>query len=130
MIDIPKNDYVENTSVNEATVQEICTAFLRGCVWHPRSDGAYRNSNNRLMARSKNAPFTDFGDHYDESHHSEYRFKHFNECEMRRAWKELIAAGYHIFVFYQFGSWLGYRCDKKPYYNGGAEVRDFLERWT
>ena len=30
MIKIPKNDYVEDTSINEATVQEICNVLLTG----------------------------------------------------------------------------------------------------
>lgn len=58
MINIPKNDYVENTSINEETVQGICNAFLNGKVWHPLSAGAVRKCNNMLMAYGgKDQPF-------------------------------------------------------------------------
>jgi hypothetical protein len=70
-----------------------------------------------------------FGDWSDENR-SDVTTKIFNESEMRMAWKELIAAGYHMFEIREYGSWYGYRCDKRPYYNGGREVTDFDERWT
>ena len=131
MIKIPKNDYVADTSVDEATVQAICDVLLRGHVWHPYSEGAYRNSNNELMSWGKGEPFTSFGDaYYHQINESGHDFKRFNEAEMRRAWEELIAAGYHIFAIMEYGSWYGYKCTKKPYCHDGQKVTDFYERWT
>ena len=131
MINIPKNDYVENTSINEETVQGICNAFLNGKVWHPLSAGAFRKCNNMLMAYGgKDQPFKTFADWEDEMMLKSYRFRCFNEAEMRMAWKELIVAGYHMFEMREYGSWYGYKCCKQPYYNGGREVADFDERWT
>lgn len=130
MIQIPKNDYIEDTSVNETTVQEICNVLLSGDVWHPYSENAYRVSNNELMSWGKGSPFVCFGDSYYHRSGTEHEFKRFNEAEMRRAWKEIIAAGYHIFEIWEYGSWHGYKCVKTPYYNGGREVADFSERWT
>lgn len=131
MINIPKNDYVEDTSINEETVQGICNAFLRGRIWHPKHDGngMYRRSNNNVGKWKGNALFHFFSD-IDDVQASDRITKPFNEAEMRRAWKELINAGYHIFEIREYGSWYGYKCDKRPYYDGGKEVKDFDERWT
>ena len=130
MINIPKNDYVEDTSVNEQTVQEICNVLLSGEIWHPHSEGAYRHSNNELMSWDKGGPFICFGGAYYHQYESEHDFKRFNEAEMHRAWQELLAAGYHIFAIKQYGSWHGYKCSKKPYYKDGEPVKCFTERWT
>ena len=131
MINIPKNDYVENNSINEETVQGICNAFLNGKVWHPLNDGAFRKCNNMVMAYGgEKCPFKAFADWRDMEHFKSYRFKRFNEAEMRMAWKELLNAGYHMFELCEYGSWWGYKCCKQPYYNGGRKVSDFDERWT
>jgi hypothetical protein len=129
MINIPKNDYVEDTSINEEVVQGICNAFLKGRVWHPDGDGWYRKSKNYVAKLRNDSRFHFFGN-YRDAESSDYVTKHFNESEMRMAWKELIAAGYHMFEIREYGSWYGYKCDKRPYYNGGREVTDFDERWT
>ena len=130
MINIPKNDYVEDTSVNEQTVQVICNVLLSSQVWHPHSEGMYRQSNNELMSWNKGGPFNCFGESYDHRYESEHDFKRFNEAEMRRAWQELLAAGYYMFEIREYGSWRGYMCSKKPYYKNSKPVVDFTERWT
>lgn len=130
MINIPKNDYVEDTSINEEVVQGICNAFLKGCIWHPKHDGngMYRRSNN-YVAKWHNDTSFHFFSRNDDKDRSDRVTKHFNEREMRVAWKELIAAGYHMFEIREYGSWYGYKCGKRPYYEGGKEVKDFDERW-
>lgn len=49
----------------------------------------------------------------------------FNGEEMKAAFKALRNAGYHMFRIYEYGSWKGYICDKKPFYDGGTEVTTF-----
>lgn len=44
---------------------------------------------------------------------------------MKAAFKALRNAGYHMFRIYEYGSWKGYICDKKPFYDGGTEVTTF-----
>lgn len=131
MINIPKNDYVEDTSINEEIVQGICNAFLNGRVWHPNhgGDGTYRRPNNYVGKWRDYPAFNSFCS-AEDADEDDYIAKRFNESEMRRAWKEIIAAGYHMFEIREYGSWYGYKCDKRPYYNGGREVTDFDERWT
>lgn len=34
-------------------------------------------------------------------------------------------AGYHIFKVYEYGSWMGYTCEKKPVLQNGKEVFEF-----
>ena len=36
-----------------------------------------------------------------------------------------IKAGYHMYRVYEYGSWMGYACDKKPHYEGNTEVFEF-----
>ena len=133
MIEIPLNDYKEDTSVREDVVQKICNVLLSGKEWHPKTVSPARTSNNELLGSVK-APgkFYDFGGAYWHQYKSEHTFLQFNEAEMRRAFKEILGAGYHIFRYLQYGTYPTYEVSKKPYFwkDGADSVRDFTERWT
>lgn len=63
-----------------------------------------------------------FGDH--EAFDSDVNIR-FNGEEMKAAFKALRNAGYHMFRIYEYGSWKGYICDKKPFIQDGEEVTTF-----
>lgn len=123
MIQIKKNDYVQPTEVREEVVQGICEAFLCRSGWsifHPFSDGAYRGRSQYIIRHKRDKEFYGF---YMRPFDGEEGVK-FNGAEMKRAFEELIKAGYYMFRVYQYGTWMGYICHKKPYapdcYKDGA----------
>ncbi len=118
------NDYVAPTEVRSEVVQGICEAFLSegmfDNVFHPYSDGPYRCK--RLYIRKRNDKCFGFGSWRDED--AVFRF---NGEEMKAAFQALRKAGYHMFKVYRYGSWMGYRCSKKPFLEGGAEISEFID---
>lgn len=125
-IDIPQNDYVVPTEVREFVVQAICDTFLKDNVWstfHPVSDGAYRA---KTLYLTKNKSTGKYGG-FSCKRYDDVEYLRFNGAEMETAFQALRCAGYHIFRVYQYGSWMGYRCSKKPYMDGGTEVFEFTD---
>ena len=123
-INIPQNDYVQPKDVRESVVQGICEAFLDGCAWstyHPFSEGCYRRATDKIIKHRNDKAFYGF---HDEPFTNEEAVR-FNGAEMKAAFRVLRNAGYHMFRVYIYGSWMGYKCSKKPYMEGGNEVFEF-----
>lgn len=121
-LNIPTNDYVQPTMVRQEVVQGICDAFLSNCAWsifHPCSDGRYRSKTLCIIKHSNSNKYHGFGTTRDTN------YVRFNGREMEVAFQALIQSGYHMFKVYQYGSWMGYVCSKKPYYENGVEVFSF-----
>lgn len=124
-VNIPINDYVQPTEVRQEVVQYICDAFLSTCVWrifHPERQNAYRGKTLYVMISKRSGKAYGFGGY--EAFDSDVNIR-FNGEEMKAAFKALRNAGYHMFRIYEYGSWKGYICDKKPFYDGGTEVTTF-----
>lgn len=124
-VDIPKNDYVQPTEVRPEVVQYICEAFLSTCVWrifHPERQNAYRGRTLYVMVSKRSKKAYGFGGCKASDHDDNIRF---NGEEMKAAFKALREAGYHMFRIYEYGSWKGYICDKKPFNQDGEEVTTF-----
>ena len=113
-VNIPQNDYVQPKEVRESVVQDICDAFLQNCIYHPFNDGMYRHSDHRV---NRGRVYVTF--------HSDNEGTRFNGAEMKAAFRALRDAGYHMFRVYIYGSWMGYKCSKKPYMENGNEVFEF-----
>lgn len=127
-VNIPENDYIQPTEVREDVVQKICDVFLdnRGIhdhhnVFHPNSDGNYRRRYRGLRIHKDSGKAYEF----DSSPLSRDEFIIIRGIEMKAAFRALISAGYHMYRIYEYRTWMGYICDKKPYYQGGTEVREF-----
>lgn len=123
-INIPKNDYVQPTEVREEVVQGICEAFLNGGAWstfHPFSNGAYRGASNKIIRNKNDKKFYGF---HNEGFSNDIAIR-FNGAEMKAAFVALIKAGYYMFKVYEYGSWMGYECSKKPFMNDGERVTEF-----
>jgi hypothetical protein len=113
MIQIKKNDYVQPTEVRGEVVQAICDAFLFRShvfnIYHPFSDGPGRRFGKYVIAPFHDGVFSMFGNDahgYNESYN-------IRGVEMKRAFEELIKAGYHMFRVTEYG-WSGYRLSKSP----------------
>ena len=123
-INIPKNDYVQPTEVREDVVQGICESFLHGCscsVFHPFSDGCYRRASKYIVRQKGNKHFHGFLD-------KPYEWEEgvvFNGEEMKAAFNALQEAGYYMFRIYEYRSWMGYKCGKKPFMENGEIVTEF-----
>lgn len=126
-IKIPANDYVQPTEVRQEVVQGICEAFLNQCCWsvfHPFSDGCYRRATCKIIKHKNGQAF--YGFHDEPFDHDECSIR-FNGAEMKAAFHALRNAGYHMFQVYIYGSWMGYKCSKKPFMENGREVTDFSD---
>lgn len=120
-INIPRNDYKQPTEVRTEVVQAICQAFLKETcfrVFHP-FNGSNNGCRNATRYIDINRPLFD-----NASQNNPIRM---HGCEVAAAFKILREAGYHMYKVYSYGSWMGYLCDKKPYYNGGVEVTEFTD---
>lgn len=123
-INIPKNDYVQPTEVRENVVQAICDAFLAQCVWstfHPFSQGCYRRADKYVLRYKRDSRFYGFVNSPFEGEDGIT----FNGAEMKAAFKALQEAGYYMFRIYEYGSWMGYKCSKKPFMEKGERVTEF-----
>lgn len=125
------NDYRTPTEVREEVVQGICEAFLAPNCWsvfHPFTTSSARAATLYITKSKRAETYSGFrakiGDQEDGIR--------IRGVEMERAFAELRKRGYHIWLFYEFGSWLSYKCTKTPYYNGGdyrnKEVGYFVDR--
>jgi coproporphyrinogen III oxidase len=109
MLNIPKNDYKEDTRCDETIVQYICNAFLDGGAWdmyHPFSEGAYRHRDKYV---SSGGAFYD-----DRSGENKKNCFQFTNAEIDRAVQELLNAGYFLYHKYEYGSWDAYFFRKTP----------------
>lgn len=119
-VNIPQNDYVQPTEIREEVVQAICSAFLANNCWnifHPfsGSNNGCRPATTRI---SLNQPRFN-------GHSNGEDMVRIHGCEMKAAFKALIKAGYHMYKVYDYGSWMGYACGKKPFREGASEVLTF-----
>lgn len=124
-INIPTNDYKQPTKPRAEVVQAICEAFLSRNVWstfHPFSDSVYRVAT-RLVEVKDGKGVSFLGKKW-EVREDEIYYRIYG-CEMKAAFEALIKAGYHIFKVYEYGSWMGYTCEKKPVLQNGKEVFEF-----
>ncbi len=136
MIEIPKNEYKQPSEVREEVVQAICEAFLHGgcdSTFHPFSGSNNGSRSATLYVAKPNRkgliPQWNFKcGRYIEPTDTSYKIR---GVEMKRAFEELIKAGYYMFRVWSYGSWLGYVCHRKPFYydNRRAEkVETFSDR--
>ena len=131
MIQIKKNDYVQPTEVREEVVQAICEAFIYGAenpyhighTYYPFSEGAYRGATFLVVKPTRKGVVNVFS--FENKGRDSDIVHRFNGAEMRAAFEELIKAGYYMFKVYAFGSWMGYKCSKKPFMQGGTRVKSF-----
>lgn len=124
-INIPRNDYKENMNIRNEVVQGICDAFLSGCGWrvfHPRSDGRYRYKTN-IIIRHKGINKKFYGFWSGEPCTCDEGIK-FTANEMKAAIKVLQSHGYFIHKKYEYGTWLGYTCEKYPTMEDSARVEN------
>lgn len=131
-VDIPLNDWKEDTQVREDVVQGICNAFLAGAVWHPCRGGGYRDANNELAMDACLSDWRNcnsFRSSYWHKHKNEYKFCKFTRNEMREAWLALRRAGYRMIRILECEEWPGYVCGKSDYFEFGTVVESFGERW-
>jgi len=124
-INIPKNDYVQPKQVREDVVQAICDAFLEShcnSIFHPYGDGRGRSKTHFVHPRTANKYASFKGYDWAESHDGYIKL---NGEEMKAAFKALQEAGYYMFRIYEYGSWMGYECSKKPLIEKGERVTEF-----
>lgn len=127
-LNIPANDYVQPTEIRPEIVQGICEAFLHDCAWstfHPFADSVYRRKTDCIYRNKRSKSFTGFRN-FDDMWKEDVFFR-FNGAEMRAAFKALIAAGYYMFRIYKYGSWMGYKCSKRPFMENGRKVTEFTD---
>lgn len=131
-VNIPVNTYSVPTEIRQEAVQLICNAFLYGRsdrFFHPYNDGCYRKATRCAYRRPANNK-GDFFYGFDDKDYCEERGGEFYEirgCEMKAAFEALRKAGYHIFRSNEYGSWMGYVCDAKPFLERGYEVTEFTD---
>ncbi len=126
-INIPQNTYTQPTEVRPEVVQGICDSFLADNCWtifHPGNDGGYRQATHYIVKGIKEKHFSSFTrkDRIDEKKEIGIRV---HGVEMKAAFEALQKAGYYMFRIYEYGSWMGYICRNKPYYEGGTRVKTF-----
>ena len=121
-VNIPQNDYVQPTEVRQEIVQAICDGLLDGSIFHPFNEGVYRQRR-IYVARKKSSGKSYFPckkNDYDDTEYIRVR-----GVEVNAAFKALRSAGYHLFCLYEYGTWKGYKCSKKPFIEKGTEVFSF-----
>lgn len=126
VVNIPQNTYEVPTEVRPDVVQYICEAFLcRTCnsVFHPFGTSVYRRATHFVELRDgKGIGFISPSDYPGMKNYIQ-----FHGSEMAAAFKVLRKAGWHIFKYYVYGEWKGYRICEKPFYEGGTEVTEFTD---
>jgi len=120
-INIKQNDYVQPTEIRDYVVQGICDSFLNECDYHPRQEGYYRHATPYIWRSKPDGTFDKF--RTDFVNNEKIETIKFNGAEMKQAFKELINAGYFMFKVYKYGTWLTYRCSKKPELFGYTQSR-------
>ena len=110
MINIPENDYVVPTNVNEEVVEAICLAFLSGkSDYHPAHEGWYRYKTDYVIKLEDGRCF--FKNKSAEPSKNEKRYL-ITGAEMSAAFRVMTSKGYHMFRIYRYGTWKGYVCSK------------------
>lgn len=117
MIQIRKNTYVQPTEVREEVVQAICEAFMStySGIYHPVRQSQYRKATIYVVTNKGTCPFFSSS---NESYWTGAVCYRIRGVEMKRAFEELIKAGYYMFRVWKYGSWMGYLCNDKPFYDG------------
>ncbi len=122
-VNIPINNWKEETEVREEVVQGICESFLSENAWstfHPHSEGAYRKKTNYIY-RHKNG--TIFHGFTGTPFTTDVNIR-FNSVELKTAVECLKKAGYYFYEVYTYGTWLGYFCSKYPTFSKGRRVEN------
>lgn len=126
-LNIPQNDYVQPTEVRQEVVQAICDAFLEthcDTILHPGSDGRYREPTVYVMPKTARSRAGFNNARWASDHDGYIRF---SGAEVKAAFSALRNAGYHMFRMYEYRTWMGYKCSKRPYMEGGSEVTEFTD---
>lgn len=124
-LNIPRNNYVQPTEIRQEVVQAICTTFLEhhvNTIFHPFNDGCYRQATLYVATKHPRGGFNYVSWAKD---HKEEGYVRINGKEMEAAFNALQKAGYYMFRTYEYGSWMGYKCSKKPFMERGAKVTEF-----
>ena len=130
MIQIKKNDYVQPTEAREEVVQAICDAFMStySGIYHPFRQSIYREATIYAVTNKGTCPFFSSS---NESYWTGAKCYRIRGVEMKRAFEELIKAGYYMMKVYEYGTWMGYKCSKQPFdnfHNGSVCVTSFDDR--
>lgn len=125
-LNIPRNDYVENTTIREDVVNAICQAFLSKTCWshlHPRTTSLYRRASSLVVKHKGGSEYYGFISGCDMSSFDE-GIK-YTRYELDKAIKGLIEYGYH--VWYVSCEWSYIKVTRTPYYNerGAREIFEF-----
>ncbi len=121
ILNIPQNTYKQPTEARPEVVQAICDSFFcRGWgVFHP-FHGANNGCRNATL-------WIDLKDPGFGQPASRKKLTRIFGCEVAAAFSALRKAGYHMYKIYEYGSWMGYVCDPKPFREGGVEVTHFSD---
>lgn len=127
MITIPKNNYAQPTEVREEVVQAICEAFMSSYsgVYHPIRQSQHREATIYVVTNKGTCPFFSSS---NESYWTGAKCYRIRGAEMKRAFEELIKAGYYMFRIHEYGTWSGYKCSKVPFLSDGTPVQSFEDR--
>lgn len=126
-VNIPANDYVQPTKPRPEVVQAICEAFIvhnAFGIFHPFSENVYRQAT--LLVEVRDGKGVSFLNRKWKSREDDIYYRIYG-VEMKAAFDALIKAGYHLFEVYEYGSWKGYVCERKPYHPKGKEVFQFTD---
>ena len=136
-INIPQNDYVQPTEVRHEIVQRICDFMLPNSngiapVFHPFHDGYGRNPtlwcSKEISRVSGKEILCGPKSHSEAEKYDKDRNPiRIHGVEVNAAFKALRDAGYHIFRVYEYRTWMGYECSKKPFMERGTEVTEFTD---
>lgn len=124
-VNIPANDYVQPTEPRPEVVQAICEAFIvhnAFGIFHPFSENVHRQAT--LLVEVRDGKGLSFLNRKWESREDDIYYRIYG-VEMKAAFDALIKAGYHLFEVYEYGSWKGYVCERKPFHKNGKEVFEF-----
>lgn len=116
----PPNDYQEVQTCREDIVQTIGNLFLSGRSFHPHGD--------RLDAK----PFSNYlninnkGDAVGFTQHCFEGNVQFYKCEVELAIKLLLEAGYYLYRYYEYNSWVHYCVSKNPRLVDKQKVTEIL----
>lgn len=127
MITIPKNNYAQPTEVREEVVQAICEAFMStySGIYHPVRQSQYREATIYVVTNKGTCPFFSSS---NESYWTGAVCYRIRGVEMKRAFEELIKAGYYMFRVHSYGTRPGYKCSKVPFLTDGTPVQSFEDR--
>lgn len=122
-LNIPENTYQKPIEVRPEVVQLICDALMK-CrdimhCYHPKDEGYYRKAHDYV---SNNGCFVDRDDKHKYDNKDLYTIR---TIEMQYAFNAIIKAGWHIFKYYAYGSWVGFFVKSTDYDDNAVEVKSF-----